>query len=225
MPDYSLVIPCYNEAANLLNVVREHMRALEGLDYEIIVVDNGSTDDTHALVLNSARIKRVRLEQNQGYGGGIIEGLRVASGSVVGYTCGDGQISAETTLRVLMLAQMYQRCAKAVRITRYDPPLRLFQSRVYNWIFARVLGLYVRDINAMPKAWPRRLMMPESRDWFIDVELMIKIHAQGIHVMEVETEARPRLSGRSSTRWFTGFGYLWNAITMHFDGRYRRWTR
>ncbi len=99
---FSLVIPCYNEAANL-PLLLERCKALgarEGM--EVILVDNGSTDDSPAVL---ARLlpaypgcRSVRVEVNQGYGFGILSGLRAARGDILGWTHADMQTDPQDAL-------------------------------------------------------------------------------------------------------------------------------
>ena len=95
---YSLVIPCYNESDNLPILV-ERCQALLNIraDIEVLLVDNGSTDDTHEVLgcllkgLGQINLRTIRIHKNKGYGFGIISGLRECNGEVIGWTHADLQ--------------------------------------------------------------------------------------------------------------------------------------
>jgi glycosyltransferase involved in cell wall biosynthesis len=221
MTDLSLVIPLYNEALafsvygpRLLDAMTRRLRGT----WEVILVVNGCTDDT-LRVCRSLRARVVVLPENQGYGGGIIEGLRVATGTTVGYTSGDGQVSVEDVIRCIETPPP----VKAWRRVRDDGWTRLLLSRVYNQIATLMLGLSIRDINAMPKFWTRTdAPVLESRDWFIDVELMLRLRHRPIR--EVGIVYAPRLAGRSRVRPATVLEFARNLSACKRDGRYERWT-
>ena len=95
MPELSLVIPCYNEAGNLPALVARVVEVFGDRDAEVILVDNGSTDDTPEamarLIAGHEFIHGTRVEVNQGYGFGILSGLAVAAGEVLAWTHADLQ--------------------------------------------------------------------------------------------------------------------------------------
>ncbi len=94
-PLLSIVIPCYNEAENLPILIKKCRKLVETNLVEIILVDNGSTDNTPEhlteLLNCSAPLHSIRVEINQGYGFGILSGLKIAQGSYLGWMHGDLQ--------------------------------------------------------------------------------------------------------------------------------------
>jgi glycosyltransferase involved in cell wall biosynthesis len=104
MTKISLIIPCYNESKNLpLLIERFKVIASKETSFEIVVVDNGSTDETsrvlEELTSNLPFITRVKVDFNKGYGHGILAGLRVASGEILGWTHADLQTDPVDVLR------------------------------------------------------------------------------------------------------------------------------
>src|SRR5258707_112984 len=104
----SLIIPCYNEAKNLpLLVERCRLATREDECVEVILVDNGSTDDTPSvlarLLSDSPGCRSVRVNVNQGYGFGILSGLRAAEGDVLAWTHADMQTDPMDVLAALAL--------------------------------------------------------------------------------------------------------------------------
>ncbi len=100
----SLIIPCYNEAANL-PLLLDRCSSLQDSNIEVVLVDNGSTDNTPAvlqsLIPNYPHCRSVRVPFNQGYGYGILSGLRVANGDLLAWTHADMQTDPKDILRGL----------------------------------------------------------------------------------------------------------------------------
>ena len=92
---FSLIIPCYNEAAGLADLVAACADAGFEDNVEVILVDNGSTDETPDLLKQLLKphenLRSVRVDENQGYGFGILSGLRAAKGDILGWTHADLQ--------------------------------------------------------------------------------------------------------------------------------------
>ncbi|MBL8038190.1 MAG: glycosyltransferase family 2 protein [Nitrospira sp.] len=93
--ELSLIIPCYNEAGNLPELLKRCVRLVETEHIEVILVDNGSTDESpmilRELIPRHPRCRTIRVEQNKGYGFGILSGLQVANGHILGWTHADLQ--------------------------------------------------------------------------------------------------------------------------------------
>src|SRR3972149_1424894 len=104
----SVVVPCYNEEKNLPLLVRRFKEILPaGLDVEVILVDNGSTDNSNELMGSFARkhpfLRPVHVKKNIGYGFGIWSGLKKAKGEYVCWTHGDMQTDADDTIKAYNL--------------------------------------------------------------------------------------------------------------------------
>jgi glycosyltransferase involved in cell wall biosynthesis len=106
---FSLIIPCYNEAASLKKLLDRcgPIGAHEG--YEVVLVDNGSTDNT-ALILEELLpqfpgCRSIRVQMNQGYGHGILCGLRAAKGDILGWTHADLQTDPQDAIKALQIFQ------------------------------------------------------------------------------------------------------------------------
>lgn len=110
-PRYSLVIPCYNEARNLPLLVPRCAQLTAPGDAEIILVDNGSTDDSPqvlaALLPAHPGCRSVRVEKNQGYGYGVLSGLRTARGEILGWTHADMQTDPMDARRGFEIFEAY----------------------------------------------------------------------------------------------------------------------
>lgn len=224
--ELSLVLPAFNEAEGLEGVVRPLARALKdaGIDYELVIVDNGSSDATGVVIdqlaLSDSRVRKTVVPVNQGFGWGVLRGMQWASGRFVGYMGSDGQIMPEDVIDVYRLAASAG-CdiAKVRRISREDGLLRGLQSWCFNRLLCALFGVRCADINGSPKILARetaeRLAL-SSRDWFIDAELMIKAQRLGLSVAEHPVVFRARARGRSHVSSATALEFLRNIV------RYRR---
>lgn len=225
----SLALPFYNEEENVTRVIQELEQAFRGEDlddYEIIAVNNGSSDRTGELLeklqKKNPRIRIVTVPVNQGLGYGILEGFRQAEGEYVGFNCGDGQISAEDVLKVWRkLVQENLDLCKVKRIVRHDGFQRLVVSIFFNCLCRFLFGVQSTDINGIPKIMKREALERLelfSHDWFIDCELMIKATQQRLRIGEVEVEFLKRQGGSSHVNWKAVQEFLKNLFVYRING-------
>lgn len=221
----SIVIPAYNEAQNITQVVRELCDGFKHVEnsFEIIVVDNGSTDETPKILKELEKdvpqLSVVRVFPNKGYGNGIILGLERAHGEVLGWMHADNQAKPCDAVNVYrkVLDEKLDLC-KIVRITR-EHPMRLAQSRAYNVLFRLMFNTPCGDINGSPKFFRRSLYKKtnlSSRDWFIDSEIIIKAERLGASIGEVPVVWQKRVGGFSKVNMRTGFEFLRNMFLYRF---------
>lgn len=224
----SLVIPMFNEEANAEKVTQEIIEELEkgAINYELILVNNGSSDGTGIILTKlaqeNATIKTITVPENQGYGWGILNGLHWATGEYLGYMGGDGQIDPQDVAKIFkhMLKEPYP-LYKAHRYRREDGPLRNFVSNIFNKLFVYTFKVNVGDINGSPKIMSRQCyecLNLSSKDWFLDAEVIIKANYLSMKVGEVPVVFRRRHGGRSSVRLCTVWEFLRNMITYHKRG-------
>ena len=233
--ELSIVIPCYNEEEvlpisipPLLDLFREL-----NIRQEVILVNNGSWDSTpqviDSFISQGYPVQRVDVKVNQGYGWGIICGLKEARGRCIGHMCCDGQVQAEDVLRIYRAIQGTERgtVVKARRINRADGWLRRSVSSVYTLLFSLLFGLITPDINGVPKIFHRedlRLLKPTSKDSFIDPELMIKAKALKFSIIEVPVTFHRRQGGASTVRVLSkSFEFLKDMIQFRFGEGIRDW--
>lgn len=156
---FSLVIPCYNEAANL-PLLLERCKGVTGhAGVEAILVDNGSTDDSPQvlsdLLPRYPGCRGVRVERNQGYGFGILAGLAAASGQILGWTHADLQTDPQDALRGLALFERHG-AGIFVKGRRYGRPLADTAFTVGMSAFETLLlRTPMWDINAQPALFSR----------------------------------------------------------------------
>ncbi len=166
----SIIVPCYNEAENLPHLIARFQKladASQTLDWELILVDNGSTDASAAVFARElalpgrsfARVVTVP-SPNVGYGHGIMTGLRAAKGTYLAWTHADGQTPPSDVLKafdLLLASSDPKRCF--VKGQRRNRPLKdtLFTLGMQLTAGA-VLGRQLVDINGQPKAFSRSLL-------------------------------------------------------------------
>ena len=161
----SLVIPCYNEAANLALLVPRCLAVMEAAGgpqvMEVVLVDNGSTDDSPAvlshLITGNPGLISVRVERNQGYGFGILSGLRAASGDILAWTHADMQTDPMDAITGLKFFRD-SACPELlfVKGRRYGRPLADQAFTAGMSAFETVLfSAPMADINAQPTMFHR----------------------------------------------------------------------
>jgi glycosyltransferase involved in cell wall biosynthesis len=223
----SVTLPFFNEEPNVVPVLEDLVQVLdaEGVRFEILAVDNGSTDATGRLIdemhAQDRRIVPVKIQTNRGYGNGILTGMREATGEVMGYTWGDGQVRGADLVRIYRaLVASDAHLAKARRTERHDGLFRLIQTRCYALIFTLLFGPGIRDPNGCPKlfrASAYAAIAPVSRDWLLDPEIMVKAKRLGYRMENVPVVFGKRERGRSKISPFTGLGFLAGLLRMRLQ--------
>jgi glycosyltransferase involved in cell wall biosynthesis len=214
VPALSYFFPAHDEAENIEALVEEAVEALEGLaeQYEIICVDDGSTDGTAAIAdrLVAERPGVVRVVHhpvNRGYGAAVRSGLGAARHPLVGFTDGDRQFRVADLGRLLGRLTAADAAGQPVdvvagyRIRRADPALRLAYARIYRACLRVFFGLTVRDPDCACKlfrASALRDVRLESGGAFLSAELLVKIEQRGGRIVEQGVPHYPRIAGRAS---------------------------
>ncbi len=221
MPDLSVSIPFYNEEPNVRRVLEDSIQILTSndVDFEIIAIDNGSSDQTGKIIKEIAeinvRIKPLRVEVNQGYGNGILAGLNASEGRFIGYMDGDGQIDPEAVLgcyKELLISDQFD-LAKGFPRGIPGSFIRRYISKFYNAFVTSIFRIETLGINCKPKIFKRELFEKlnlESKDWFIDAEIMIKATRLNVRYIDYPIQFKERLEGKSNVQIKTAFEFLFN---------------
>lgn len=158
---YSLVIPCFNEAEGIDELVQNCKPLLASNEVEVILVDNGSTDSSSSVIRtqiarNYGNLRLVSLKDNQGYGGGILAGLSASRGSVIGWTHADLQTNPKDFLKALVYFES-ETDNVFVKGSRVGRPFSDYVFTLGMGIFETLLlGRALRDINAQPTVFTRK---------------------------------------------------------------------
>lgn len=226
-PSISLILPAWNEREVILTAIEEADSALRNLAsrYEIIVVDDGSTDGTADLVdevsQTNPSVRCVRHNPNQGYGAALRSGFTAAEMDLVVFTDADCQFDLTELDRFVLLSKRYD-VVCGYRIDRKDTALRCLYSKVYNQLVRLLLRTGVRDVDCALKMFHRDVVkkLPISGNGFlVNSELLTQAKQQGFSVVEVGVSHRPRTEGESTVsiahipKVLSGLArYWWNAV-------------
>lgn len=201
----SLVIPCYNEARNLPLLVARLRETFVREDVEAILVDNGSTDDSPAVLAalldGVAGIRSLRVERNQGYGHGILAGLRAARGLIVGWTHADMQTDPADALAGLELFDGVDPQTVFVKGRRQGRPAADVAFTVGMSLFETVLlRRALWDINAQPTLFPRAFFerwQAPPQDFSLDLYAYYQARRSGLLIRRFPVRFGERAHGSS----------------------------
>ncbi|HEX8070231.1 MAG TPA: glycosyltransferase family 2 protein [Pyrinomonadaceae bacterium] len=202
----SVFFPAFNDAEAIGPLVRAALELLPALadDYEVIVVNDGSTDATPAVLDELARAEpRVRVvhhARNMGYGAALRSGFRHACKELVFYTDGDGQYDVRELLRLRPLLTQGVDVVNGYKINRSDGWQRRAIGALYNQVVRLFFRIPVRDVDCDFRLLRRRAVAGfdlVSSSGSICVELMHKLGRAGCVFAEVPVHHYPRAHGRS----------------------------
>ena len=233
VPDLSLTVPCYNEEDSLRNTVQQLVESFrgKGIHVELVLVDNGSIDQTRKIIdeLISEGLPVVKevVEHNQGYGHGVLCGFRSCRGKFVGIIPADNEVDARDVVQLYEILSQSKtpKLVKVRRRFRMDGFKRKVTSIIYNFSAnALFLGLGSIDLNGSPKILPRdylERMKLESKDWFLDAEIIIKAKQMGLPVYEMNVIAQLRQDGISHVRMVACWEFFLNLLKYRFQKKWQ----
>ena len=219
---FSLVIPCYNEAANLPLLLERCKELAARSDFEVILVDNGSTDSTAEVLQNLLPkypgCRSILVEKNQGYGFGIVSGLRAAKGQILGWTHADMQTDPQDALRGLDLFEKHGDII-FVKGRRYGRPFMDVVFTVGMSMFETLLlAKPMWDINAQPTMFSRKFFDAWSSppdDFSLDLYAYYQAQTQGLKVFRFPVNFGERAHGVS--HWNVNWAAKWKFILRTID--------
>ncbi len=224
----SVIVPVLNERESIAPLISEIGDACEGLgvEWEVVVVDDGSTDGTFAeareLARQNPRVGVVRLRRNFGKSVALAAGFQVTRGDVVITMDGDGQDDPADIPRMLDGLEAGSDLVSGWKRDRQDPFSRRLASKIFNWFTARVTGVKMHDMNCGFKAY--RGECARSIEVYGEMHRFLPAFAaqQGWRVSEIPVNHRARKHGRSRfglERYRRG---ALDLLTVAFLGRYRQ---
>ena len=227
-PSLSVFFPAYNDAASLPQLIGRTFAVLERhvADYEVIVVNDGSHDDTAAVLDRlqrqyQPRMRVVTHEVNRGYGGALRSGFAAAAKDFVFYTDGDGQYDMGELPLLLKLMRPDTGLVNGYKLERHDPAHRIWIGNVYNFCARLLFRIRIRDIDCDYRLIRRSLVEKirlASTSGAICVELVRKLELSGFGVAEAGVHHYPRLHGRSQF-------FRVKSLAVTFGQLLRLWVR
>jgi glycosyltransferase involved in cell wall biosynthesis len=203
--ELSVVLPAFNEEANIEDVVRKCTAYLDTRvpEYELLVVNDGSRDRTAEILDRLAkefpRLRPLHHPQNRGYGAALRTGFDAARKRFVFYMDGDGQFDIGDLDVVLPLVADDDHIVTGYRIERRDPFVRRLNARLFGgWLIPLMLKFRVRDLNCAFKLIPKKVLdniTLDSTGALINAELYGRAVRRGFGITEVGVHHYPRPAG------------------------------
>lgn len=206
----SLVIPCYNEAKNIPLILEQFNKFIGNLNIDVVLVDNGSFDNTSEvldeLIPKYNFAKRIRVDVNQGYGYGILSGLKVCDGDYLGWTHADMQTDPADVIKAYNIIVKENRKDLFIKGNRKGRPF-------FDEIFTLGMGIFetiffrtsMFDINAQPNIFPRSFYEKWNNppcDFSLDLYVFYMAKCKGLKIKRFDVDFPKRIYGVS--KWNTG---------------------
>ena len=202
----SVFFPCYNEQDNVRQTTQRAVEVLEGLkaDYEIILVNDGSADQTgaraDAIAAGNNRVRVVHHAHNMGYGAALQSGIRAAKKKLVFFTDGDGQFDIGEIKLVLPLIEQND-IVCGYRLDRKDPFVRKLNGWMWTRLVNLLFGMHIRDIDCAFKLFRAEIfegMKMSSAGALISAEILARATRRGFRIEEVGVHHYPRKTGKQT---------------------------
>jgi len=226
--ELSVVIPVYNEGKNLNSLYRQLKSVLENLGkaYEIILVDDGSTDGSFSILKKlhgqDHNVKVIQLRRNFGKAAALSAGFTWVQGKIIITMDADLQDDAREIPNFIKKLNEGYDLVSGWRFKRHDPVSRTFPSRLFNSLTAALTGVKVHDFNCGFKAYRKELI--ESLDLYGELHRYIPAlaHWKGFKVGEIKVEHHPRAHGKSKYGVERLFRGLTDLFTVMFLTKYMK---
>lgn len=209
MADLSLIIPCYNEAPNIHFLLKRLSDVIlsSDADIEVVLVDNGSTDETYDIFLSLLKdysfIKPYRIPVNKGYGYGILEGLSIATGEVLAWTHADLQADPWDVISAYKIYQENKSKDVVVKGKRFgrgvlDNVCTYGMQLLASWL----LGISLNDINAQPKLFSniffkKFIQNKAPNDFSLDLFVLYAARINQYKILTTPVQFRDRIYGEA----------------------------
>jgi glycosyltransferase involved in cell wall biosynthesis len=202
----TVFFPFYNEEANIERVTGAAVETLVrlGLDWEIILVDDGSRDRTgelaDRLAAGNPRIRAIHHRPNRGYGGALQSGFRNATKEWIFYTDGDGQFDINQIELLLPLAGRYD-IVNGYRLNRQDPLIRRLNAFCWGALVKYLLKFGVRDVDSAFKLYRSEIFRHiemKSNGALIDAEILARANRAGYTIGQVGVRHLQRVAGEQT---------------------------
>ena len=207
MPSLSVFFCAYNDGGTIASLVITAVKVAGSLtpDFEVIVVNDGSSDDTAQILdelakIYSQHLRVVHHQKNRGYGGALRSGFATASKDLIFYTDGDGQYDPSEVTVLWNTMRDDVDWVNGWKISRADPLHRIIIGRIYHHTVKLLFGLKVRDVDCDFRLMRRRIfdvVQLEKNSGVICLEMMKKFQDAGFRVAETPVHHYHRAHGHS----------------------------
>lgn len=206
MKSISVFFPCYNEQDNVTSTVERALQVLEklGVDFEVIVVEDGSADATAKIADEIAsrnnNVRVVHHQTNLGYGAALTSGFKSAVKELVFYTDGDGQFDISELPPLLPLIEQYD-IVSCYRLNRQDNLIRRINGWCWTKLVCFLFQMKVRDIDCAFKLYKREIfdnIELSSSGALIDTEILARAVRRGYSITQRGVHHYPRTAGKQT---------------------------
>jgi len=225
----SFVLPMYNESANIAGTLEKVSRLAAELsdDYEIVVSDDASTDDSAAIVERFAsrdrHIKMIRLKKNAKFGGALAEGLKNVSKEVAIYTDADLPVREEDVKKGFTMLNDFDLVTGYSLVIKDMSLKRIIMSRGYNFLVELLFGFRIKDINSgfkIYKAQALKGLNLISKSPFVDVEIFAEARKKDFKIGQFGLLFELRTKGVSTiSRPSVVLRTFWDMLKYKFFSR------
>lgn len=223
--ELSVVLPVFNECQSLVKLYDEIIATVGGYNYEILFVDDGSSDDSVAVLTEiqakNSRVRIICFRRNFGQTAALSAGFEYARGKIIAALDADGQNDpADIPKMIAKLDEGYD-IISGWRRKRHDNAVtRTFPSRVANWLIAKITGVKLHDFGCTLKVY--------RRDSIREIRLYGEMHRfipalaswSGEKVAEIVVNHRPREAGVAKYGLMRTFKVILDLVTVKFLGAY-----
>lgn len=235
-PELSVILPAYNEGAHIHANLLRVCEALKGLRYEIIVVDDGSRDDTFAQSQRATDeglpVRAVKQETNRGKGASLFHGFEFSRGELVAFLDSDLEIAPENIIKLIKVMQATNADVvagvKDLQSNQF-PPLRRLMSRAYRSMVAFLFGLTITDTQTGIKLFRREALADaiprvSARRFAFDIELLVAISRFGYQIVEQPVEvAYRRVGGMGRMNLAAILGTFVDTLAIFYRASFWHW--
>ena len=234
--ELSVILPAYNEGAHIRANIQRVCEALKGLQFEIIVVDDGSSDNTFTESQRASEsglpVRAVRQEQNRGKGASLFHGFEFTRGERIAFLDSDLEIAPENLLALMKV--MEERNADVVAGVKdlqdnQFPPARRLMSRGYRTMVAFLFGLTITDTQTGIKLFRRAVLSDaiprvSARRFAFDIELLVAASRFGYRIVEQPVSiGYHRVGGFGRMSISNILGMFVDTLAIYYRASFWRW--
>ncbi|MEI7542262.1 MAG: glycosyltransferase family 2 protein [bacterium] len=228
----SAFFPAYNEELNIVALAEKTCKVLSEVceDYEVIIVNDGSKDNTAGvsaeLAKRNSHVRVINHEKNKGYGGAVKTGLNSGKFEWVFFTDGDGQFDVNEIKNLVALTDKYDFIV-GYRIKRADPFHRKLNAFMWGTMVKLLFKFWVKDVDCAFKLMKKEIIVKaqvESEGALISTELLAKATKMGYKIGEIGVHHYPRTAG---TQTGAKIGVIAKAFVELFKlyGKIQKWGK